>query len=228
MKIGKGDSWAIIGPSGCGKTTLLSLVCGLIKPKSGQVMIDGLKLIKPRKHTGLILQDYGLLPWATIRENILLGKKLQQFGWPTLVKPTSRFFSTDYADWITKLGLLHQQDNYPHQLSGGQKQRTAIARAFMQDPDLILLDEPFSALDGPTREDLVTEIRSYIASHNTTLLMVTHSIEEAFALCDHFLIFVDAPANLFEIITIDRTQDNTETLLKVKQMMRAVIGTEEI
>lgn len=227
LKIGKGETWAIVGPSGCGKTTLLSLVCGLLKPKAGQVMIDGMLLIKPRKQTGLILQDYGLLPWATIRDNILLGKKLQQFGLSTLFESNQRFETPEYDGWITKLGLCDLQEKYPHQLSGGQKQRAAIARTFILNPDLILLDEPFSALDGPTREALIEEIRSYISEQHTTLLMVTHSIDEAFVLCDHFLVILDAPNNSFETIHLESGTDRAETIERVKHLMRNSMDNED-
>ena len=219
LKIGRGEKWAIIGPSGCGKTTLLSLVCGLNRPKAGQVMVDGTPLVKPRRSTGLILQDYGLLPWATIEQNILLGLQVQEFynGHP-FAKLDPRSVPA-YREWVEKLGLTNLQTKYPNQLSGGQKQRAAIARALVSNPNILLLDEPFSALDSATRESLLEEIRAYTDANQTTMLFVTHSLNEAIDLCDHAMIFQDAPNNKFELLMPQPGQAREERITQVREWL---------
>ncbi len=153
--IGKGEAWSILGPSGCGKTTLLYLLAGLYFPTGGEISLDGQPLRRPRPRTGLILQDYGLLPWETVRDNANLGIKVRGFYGPDGThSPVTReeLPSGDY--WLDRLGILDVAAKYPSQISGGQKQRTAIARTLAIKPDLLLMDEPFSSLDAITREGL--------------------------------------------------------------------------
>ncbi|MGW8251340.1 MAG: ABC transporter ATP-binding protein, partial [Anaerolineales bacterium] len=140
----KGDAWAVLGPSGCGKTTLLYLLAGLRFPSQGRILIDGQQLTRPRPHTGLILQDYGLLPWATVRQNAELGLRIRNFYGPD-GKHTPQDFKpdVDVVPWLERLGLAPVAEKYPGQISGGQRQRTAIARTLALQPDLLLMDEPF-------------------------------------------------------------------------------------
>lgn len=191
LTIGRGEKWVVAGPSGCGKSTLLNLISALIKPSNGTILIDGLPLLKPRYKTGLILQEYGLLPWSTVRENILLGKRLQGRTRESFTGKIDTNTLPEYQKWVAELGLTDLQDKFPNQLSGGQKQRAAIARTFILNPDLILLDEPFSALDEPTRKDLSAEIELYCSQTGATLIMVSHSVQEASQLCDHALVITD-------------------------------------
>ena len=152
---GRGDAWAILGPSGCCKTTLLYLLAGLRPPTTGRIIIDGQPLERPRPHTGLILQDYGLLPWATVQQNAALGLRVRTFYGPDGKHAPKNFRPVENVKpWLDRLGLASQTDKYPSQISGGQRQRTAIARTLALEPDLLLMDEPFSSLDAPTREDL--------------------------------------------------------------------------
>ncbi|MCS7003652.1 MAG: ABC transporter ATP-binding protein, partial [Dehalococcoidia bacterium] len=181
----QGDSWAIVGPSGCGKTTLLYLLAGLRRPTAGAITVFGEPVTGPRPTTGLILQDLGLLPWATARQNIELGLKLR--GTPA----AQRRRLTDV--WLSLLDIAPHADRYPAQLSGGQRQRVAIARTLIMDPQLLLMDEPFSALDALTRESLQDEIIRLRQRHPVTTILVTHSIEEAVFLGDHILIFGRPP-----------------------------------
>lgn len=175
-----GEAWAILGPSGCGKTTLLYLLAGLRFPNSGRILIDGQLVIRPRPHTGLILQDYGLLPWATVRQNAELGIRVRNFYGPD-GKHTPEDFKPDIdvKPWLDRLGLVPFADKYPGQISGGQRQRTAIARTLALRPDLLLMDEPFSSLDAPTRENLQNLSLELQVEQNLTMVIVTHSIEEA-------------------------------------------------
>ena len=194
LEISRGETWAILGPSGCGKTTLLYLLAGLRFPTSGSIEIDGERLARPRPHSGLILQDYGLLPWATVRENVELGLRLRKFYGedgthaPVNFQPRN---SVDY--WLERLGIAEVADQYPSQLSGGQRQRTAIARTLVLEPDLLLMDEPFSSLDAVTREDLQNLTLSLCEENNLTLVVVTHAIEEAVVLGKKILLLDAAP-----------------------------------
>ena len=164
-----GESWAVIGPSGCGKSTLLYLLAGLLSPDQGTVQIAGTEVRGTRFDTGLILQDYGLLPWATAIENVRLGLRIR-----------GRKGTTETAAaWLVQVGLADQARRYPHQLSGGQRQRVAIARTLAMGPELLLMDEPFSSLDALTRESMqAIALELGIASTRSTVL-VTHDIGEA-------------------------------------------------
>lgn len=184
-RVGRGEAWSVIGPSGCGKTTLLYLLAGLRRPLSGDIRIDDTMVMRPRPRSGLVLQDHGLLPWSTVRENARLGLKIWEFyGSDGKHAPTDIQMEKAQADqrvdyWLGKLGIDHIQDQYPAKLSRGQRQRTAIARTLAMEPDLLLLDEPFSALDAPTREDLESVIIHLHRKSNLTYIIVTHDIEVA-------------------------------------------------
>lgn len=192
---GRGEAWAVLGPSGCGKTTLLYLLAGLRFPTSGQVIIDGQPLLRPRPHTGLILQDYGLLPWATVRQNAELGLRIRAFYGPDGKHAPKDFRpSVEVEPWLERLGLAAQAEKYPGQISGGQRQRTAIARTLALQPDLLLMDEPFSSLDAPTRESLQNLTLELVSEHNLTLVIVTHAIEEA-AILGRKILLLSQPPN---------------------------------
>jgi ABC-type nitrate/sulfonate/bicarbonate transport system ATPase subunit len=192
---GRGETWAILGPSGCGKSTLLSLLAGLIFPQSGTVNVDGRLLKRPRPQSGLIIQDYGLLPWATLRENARLGLRIRNFYGPDGVHAPADYGRTlDVDAWLVRLGLLPFAGQYPGQVSGGQRQRAAIARTLALNPDLLLMDEPFSSLDAPTREGLQGLMLELSAETGLTLLIVTHAIEEA-AVMGQKILLLNQPPN---------------------------------
>jgi NitT/TauT family transport system ATP-binding protein len=175
-----GEAWAVLGPSGCGKTTLLYLLAGLRFPTSGKILIDGESLTRPRPHTGLILQEYGLLPWATVRQNAELGLRVRTFYGPDGKHAPVDFRTTSsVGPWLERLGIASLSDKFPGQISGGQRQRTAIARTLALQPDLLLMDEPFASLDAPTRESLQNLTLELHEEENLTLVIVTHAIEEA-------------------------------------------------
>jgi ABC-type nitrate/sulfonate/bicarbonate transport system ATPase subunit len=179
-QVQRGDAWAVLGPSGCGKTTLLYLLAGLCFPSSGRVYIEGQPITRPRPQSGLILQEYGLLPWATVRQNAALGLRIRNFYGPDGTHaPRDYQPEADVTPWLERLGLVDHAEKYPAQLSGGQRQRTAIARTLALRPDLLLMDEPFSSLDAPTRESLQNLTLELQAEQGLTLLIVTHAIEEA-------------------------------------------------
>jgi NitT/TauT family transport system ATP-binding protein len=199
-RAGAGEAWAIIGPSGCGKSTLLYLIAGLRKPRSGDILVNGHPVPRPRASTGLVLQDYGLLPWATIWENVALPMRLGRFyrnkgaeedGVRPYPLPDIPPEQVDY--WLNRLGIADQRAKYPAQLSGGQRQRTAIARSLLQQPNLLLMDEPFSSLDAVTREDLQLLTAELRAETGVTTLVVTHTIEEAAFLGRRILVLSRPP-----------------------------------
>ena len=197
LNVNAGEAWTILGPSGCGKTTLLYLIAGLRKPASGQVRIHGSPLQRPRPQTGLILQDFGLLPWATVRQNASLGIRIRSFYGPDgLHAPPEEQAAPADADvdsWLERLRLMQVADHYPAQLSGGQRQRTAIARTLALNPDLLLMDEPFASLDAPTRESLQDLILELQRERELTVITVTHTIEEAAVLGDQILLLGQPP-----------------------------------
>ena len=190
----EGQLTSLLGPSGCGKTTLLYLLAGLRQPTDGKIQIDGEVLTRPRPHTGLILQDYGLLPWSTVRENVSLGLRLRKFYGPDGTHTPDNYLPKDNVDhWLDRLGISEVADKFPAQISGGQRQRTAIARTLALEPDLLLMDEPFSSLDAITREDLQNLTLSLCAEQNLTLVIVTHAIEEAVSLGKKILLLGNPP-----------------------------------
>ena len=202
LSISRGETWALLGPSGCGKTTLLYLLAGLRQPTSGQICIEGELLTRPRPRSGLILQDYGLLPWSTVRENVDLGLRVRKFyGEDGKHTPIDFQPANHVPYWLQRLGIDEVADKFPAQISGGQRQRTAIARTLALEPDLLLMDEPFSSLDAITRGDLQKLTLSLCTEQNLTLVIVTHAIEEAVALGKKILLLGAAPnqiARIFE------------------------------
>lgn len=202
----RGEAWAVIGPSGCGKTTLLYLLAGLRTPTSGAVRIGGQPVTRPRPATGLILQDHGLLPWATVKENTLLGLKIRQFYGPDgkhapRGEPISKRDAVERVSyWLARLGIDALADKYPSQLSGGQRQRAAIARTLAMQPDLLLMDEPFSALDVATREDLQALTVELRREASLTSVIVTHNIDEAVFLGEKILALYLPPNRAARVI----------------------------
>lgn len=184
MDIQKNKTCAIIGPSGCGKTTLLYTLAGLLNPTTGKVLINGEELKGPRKETGVILQNGGLLPWKTAWENVSLGLKVRKLD--------KSIVNHRVATILKELGILEHKNKYPNQLSGGQKQRVAIARALVLEPDLLLMDEASSALDAINREIIQNLLLKLYKKNPITMVMVTHNIEEAVFLGQEIVIMKQA------------------------------------
>lgn len=202
-QVQQGEAWAVIGPSGCGKSTLLYLVDGLRFPSAGRILIDGQPVTRPRPRTGFIIQEYGLLPWATVRENANLGLRIRNYYGPDGIHaPANYNRSADAGAWLERLGLAALQDQYPGQISGGQRQRTAIARTLALGPDLLLMDEPFSSLDAPTREGLQRLMLELWSEQKLTLIIVTHAIEEA-AVLGQKILLLNQPPNHGSAVVID-------------------------
>jgi NitT/TauT family transport system ATP-binding protein len=200
-QVKRGETWAILGTSGCGKTTLLYLLAGLQHPTSGQILIDGQPLTRPRPRTGLILQDYGLLPWATVSQNAELGLKVRNFyGADGVHTPQDYLPKRNVTPWLKRLGIAAFADKYPSQISGGQRQRAAIARTLALQPDLLLMDEPFASLDAVIREDLQHLTLELCAENSITLVIVTHNIEEAAAMGRKILLLSNPPNERARVI----------------------------
>jgi ABC-type nitrate/sulfonate/bicarbonate transport system ATPase subunit len=211
-----GDAWAVIGPSGCGKSTLLYLVAGLRQPNGGRLVVEGQPVIRPRASVGLVLQDYGLLPWATVWENVALPMRMGQFyrhkaGDRDVPRPYPRpdIAPGQVAHWLDRLGIADLRGKYPSQISGGQRQRTAIARSLLQQPNLLLMDEPFSSLDALTREDLQRLTVELRAETGVTIVIVTHIIEEAVFLGQRILV-LGRPPNVTAHVIENSEASSTE------------------
>ncbi len=233
LEIDRGEALSIIGPSGCGKTTLLYLLAGLRHPQAGDIVIDQKPINRPRPRSGLVLQDHGLLPWQTVRGNARLGLTIWGFyGSDGRHAPVDAKISPQEADrrvddWLTKLGIENLRDQYPLKLSRGQRQRTAIARTLAMQPDLLLMDEPFSALDAPTREDLQQFIIDLHAVSDLTYVIVTHDIEVAVVMGKKILVLEKGCNQKAQIIentcaglAAGRTQDEfQQTCEDVRQLL---------
>jgi ABC-type nitrate/sulfonate/bicarbonate transport system ATPase subunit len=186
--IAQGEFICLIGSSGCGKSTLLRIIAGFETPTTGQVLVSGRPIQGPGSDRGMVFQDYALFPWLTARENIAFGPR--QKG---LAQDRIRSIADEYLDMI---GLTRFADRFPYQLSGGMKQRVAIARVLANDAGILLMDEPFGALDALTREQLQAELLQIWARTHVTVIFVTHSVEEATLLGDRVVVMTAGPGRV--------------------------------
>jgi len=186
---------SILGPSGCGKSTLLRIVAGLVPYNSGELLVNGLPVTAPRAEIGVVFQTSNMLPWLTVEKNIALGAQLRKLP-EVLIAPKIR-------DLIKMLGLSGFEKNYPHELSGGMRQRASIGQTLALDPTILLMDEPFGALDALTRDLLNVELLRIWQERMQTVLLVTHSIQEAVFLSDRVLVMSSRPGRITHDIKID-------------------------
>lgn len=195
FRVKSGDFVAIVGPSGCGKTTILSLISGLICPSKGDVFIQGKKISGVSDSIGYMLQRDQLFEWRTVFENVMLGLEIKKRKNPENV---------DYAkNLLKKYGLYEFSHHYPRQISGGMRQRVALIRTLVLKPDLLLLDEPFSALDFQTRLSVCDDVYSIIKSENKTAILVTHDISEAVSMADKIIVLTKRPATINKVFEVD-------------------------
>ncbi|MGI6570939.1 MAG: ABC transporter ATP-binding protein [Caldicoprobacterales bacterium] len=200
LSVSKGEFISIVGPSGCGKTTILSLIAGLIRPTSGRILIEGKEVDGPSSKTGYMLQQDHLFEWRTIQQNVLLGLEIQG----KITKENKR----RAIHLLETYGLADFRDHYPWQLSGGMRQRVALIRTLAINPDLLLLDEPFSALDYQTRLALSDEVAGIIRKEEKTALLVTHDISEAISMSDRILVLSKRPGSVKSEYSIHLTGEN--------------------
>lgn len=194
LDVFEGEFITVLGPSGCGKTTFMNVIAGLVAPSTGAVLVDGKQVDGPGPDRAVVFQDYALLPWRTVLDNVKFGLEMQK-GLRT-------------ADWRAKVqeaidmvGLAGFESSYPRELSGGMQQRVGLARAFVAEPRILLMDEPLGAVDALTREVMRDEIEKLIEATGKTVLFITHSIEEAILLGDRIVVFKSHPGAIKEIIT---------------------------
>jgi NitT/TauT family transport system ATP-binding protein len=196
MPIPKGQVTALVGPSGCGKSTLLRIVAGLDTPSTGRVLLDGQPVERPGPDRGMVFQSYTLFPWLTVRENVLFGRR---------AKP-------DVADrLIAQVGLRGFEYHYPKTLSGGMQQRVGLARALVVEPQILLLDEPFGALDAQTKRLLQDDLGKTLSEEGSTAVFITHDMAEAVYLCDRIIVLTSRPGRVaaeFEV-ALERPRDES-------------------
>ncbi len=192
FEIGKSEFCVIVGPSGAGKTTFLRIVQGLLKPTAGTVRIDGSMVQGPQRDCGFVFQSFGLLPWRSVQANVEFGLQIRH-------QPAER--RREIANsYIEMVGLSGFQNHHPHELSGGMQQRVGLARALAIDPRVLLMDEPFAALDAQTRETMQAELLRIQNREKKTAVFVTHSIDEAVLLADRIVVFTQRPSRILEIV----------------------------
>lgn len=192
LEFPRGELTSLLGPSGCGKTTLLKIIGGLLQPNSGEVKVEGKLVTGPGPDRAFVFQDFALLPWANVIRNVAFGLELRG-----IAKSEREGIAEKY---IREVGLAGFEKKFPHQLSGGMRQRVGLARALSVDSKVLLLDEPFSAVDEQTRRKFQEDLLSLVANEKKTFIFVTHSIEEAVYVSDQIAILLPRPSRVSEII----------------------------
>ena len=194
FRVSPGEFVCLLGPSGCGKSTLLNAIAGFVSPSQGSVSVDGKRVIRPGADRGFVFQQYSLLPWKTTFQNVEMGLKYQQMPKGERTELVDRY--------LNRVGLYKHRNSYPHQLSGGMQQRASIIRALVNSPAVLLMDEPFAALDAQTRHMMQELLLDIWDEYKTTIVFVTHDIEEAVFLGDRILVMGVNPGRIKEQIDI--------------------------
>ncbi len=210
-----GELVALVGPSGCGKSTLLHLAAGLEMPTQGRVLADGKPVAGPHPSRTLVFQEHALYPWLTLEDNVALALEFQNTP-----KKRARVAA---REWLARVSLAGFEHYYPHQVSGGMRQRAALARAFIAQPQTMLMDEPFGALDALTRLSLQDVLRQLIAQEKPTVLLVTHDVDEALFLADRIVVFSPRPARVlreFNLAHRAKTHDLADLAAEKREILR--------
>ncbi len=220
LTIAKGSFVSLCGPSGCGKSTLLSLILGLEDPSVGDIRVNGHPVRGPDRSIGTVFQDANLMPWRTVLSNILYPVELRRLKRDDFIHRA--------RELLDLTGLTIFADHYPSELSGGMRQRVAICRSLILDPDILLMDEPFSALDALTRDEMSEELQRVWSLHGKTVVFVTHSIREAVFLSDRVVVMGISPGRLTEEFCIDLDRPRTaeiETVARFNEIIHAIRGS---
>jgi NitT/TauT family transport system ATP-binding protein len=222
LRIEEGEFVCLLGPSGCGKSTLLKIIAGLIPATSGQITINGRPVSGPGPERAVVFQDYALFPWMTVRDNVEFGLEARRLPAAERREVSSRLLKV--------VGLSDFAERFPHQLSGGMKQRVSIARALAVDPSLLLMDEPFGALDAQTRHLLQDELLRVWREYRKTVVFVTHSIEEAIYLSDRIVVMTARPGRVKQIMVVPEARPRDMASVEMNQRQREVraVLSEEI
>ncbi|MDP3646804.1 ABC transporter ATP-binding protein [Tabrizicola sp.] len=201
LEFPRGELTSLLGPSGCGKTTLLKIIAGLLEPTSGQIEVNGAKVTGPGPDRSFVFQDFALLPWASVIRNVAFGLELRG-----VAKSEREAIAEKY---IREVGLAGFEKKFPHQLSGGMRQRVGLARALSVNAQVLLLDEPFSAVDEQTRRKFQEDLLELVKTEKKTFIFVTHSIEEAVYVSDQIAILLPRPSRVSEIIRPSSFRDKS-------------------
>ena len=217
LTIDDGELVCLLGPSGCGKTTLLRLIAGLDQPTSGEIIANGEKVSKPSGDRAVIFQQYSLFPWLTVLQNVTFGLEMTKQG--------SKEENIAAAErYLTSVGLIDFKDSYPHELSGGMKQRVAIIRSLLNHSPILLMDEPFSALDMQNRHKLQEQLIGVWKRFENTIVFVTHDVDEAVFLADKIVIMDRNPGRIAEVIEVDmeriRKRDSKEFIALQEKIVK--------
>ena len=210
----------VIGPSGCGKSTLIRILAGLESKTSGKVLLDGKEVTGPGPDRGMVFQGYTLFPWLTVKRNVMFGLELAGRG-KSIAEDEAR-------QWIELVGLSKFENSYPHQLSGGMKQRVAIARALANQPRILLMDEPFGALDAQTRAKMQAYLMEIWKNIDITILFITHDLDEAVYLADRILVLKAHPGEVQELIEVPVPQPRTQEQLLSPEFLATKKRLEEL
>lgn len=220
LKIHKREFVCVIGPSGCGKSTLSRIVAGLDDYSSGEVLVDGERVDGPCPERGMVFQGYTLFPWKTVKENVMFGP---------LMRGASQAAAESVArEWINIIGLEKYENQCPHQLSGGMKQRVAIARALVNEPKILLMDEPFGALDPHTRQKMQRHLMDLWQNIDITILFVTHDMDEAILLADRIVVLKANPGEVKEIIEVRLPRPRTPELMNTSEFRQLRAHVDEL
>jgi NitT/TauT family transport system ATP-binding protein len=214
LKVPAGQFISIVGASGCGKTTLLRIVDGLITPTRGQISVDGTAVTRPGPDRGFVFQQDALFPWRTLLDNVIFGLEIQGRD--------KREARQRAASLLTLVGLNGFEHLFPHELSGGMRQRANLARALMIDPDVLLMDEPFAALDAQTREIMQAELLRVWRSNRKTVLFVTHQIDEAVFLADRVVVMTSRPGQVKAVLDVDIPRPRDLSLKRTPHFLELV------